>query len=359
MSFNGPPKIFSGRKDLEKKEETPTFETHRYDLESASVAVESRLFSPEEKIEGKAVIFLPGWSMTADSKSTELMGKSLSKESRADTYALTTRLEQRGGNEPEDPLYEEAQALAKFIKEKALKDVTIVGHSQGGDRAVNLATLLQDFPDMKLDGLILINPVGMYEQGAVELATKFAGNSAYTIASVDKEINRAGLSPEAREKAQDAIAPALQAGNDVMRGITKEVLNSKLEYPSRFKSEVTEMAEQNSHTRELTVPIVIVTGMQDSVSDALRIAPELQVEAFKTGLGEVSKEDASEEVSRQDTTLRAREAQLKESLFPKSPYVRMLVPEKFGVHSLPFLRPESVAKTSLYMLERFNRNKEG
>jgi len=56
-----------------------------------------------------------------------------------------------------------------------------------------------------------------------------------------------------------------------------------------------------------------------------------------------------------DTTLRAREKYLNEHLFPGSPYIRMLVPEKLGVHALPFLRPDSIAKTSLYMLQRSKR----
>ena len=351
MSFNEIPRAFKRVTAPESSSRSTVVEKKHYDLEASSVDMEVKLFSPEKKRNDNAIIFLPGWSMTADSKSSELFGTSLSKESGANTHVLTTRLEQRGANQPEDPLYEEAQAIAIYIQEKGLKHITLVGHSQGGDRALDVATLLQNNPDLTLDGLILINPVGLYEQGGVELATKFAGNSAFTIASVDKEINRHGINPATREKAQDAIAPALQAGNDVVSGIAKEAITSKFDYPARFKSEVNEMAQLNRHTKELTVPIVIVTGMEDSVSDPSSIASAPEVATLKADL-----EDSTEETVKQDATLRAREAYLKETLFPQSPYVRMLVPEKHGVHALPFLRPDTTAKTALYMLERFNRN---
>ena len=353
MSFSGIPKAFKRGISPQTPKKIESVEKRHFNLESSSVDIEARLFSPENRVEGKAIIFFPGWSMGVESTSTTLLAESLSKESASDTYALTARLEERGKAQAEDPLYEEAQAVAEYIKEKNLTDITLVGHSQGGDRAVTLTALLQKNSNITVSGLILINPVGMYEQGSAELVRKFTGNYVYTGVSVAKEI------ATSQKKGVAAITPALQASTDVVRGIAKEVGTSRLQYASRFRSEVGEMAQKNKHAQEITVPIVIVTGMSDSVSDASRIVPTDQVETLKDSLGEVAKANATAEVPQRDTTLRAREAHLQESLFPKSPYVRMLVPEKLGVHALPFLRPESVAKTSLYMLERFKRNTAG
>ncbi len=46
---------------------------------------------------------------------------------------------------------------------------------------------------------------------------------------------------------------------------------------------------------------------------------------------------------------------LKEHIFKKSPYVKMVIADKLGKHGLPVFRAESVANTSIGLLERFNQ----
>lgn len=114
------------------------------------------------------------------------------------------------------------------------------------------------------------------------------------------------------------------------------------------------MAQQNPHMRDVRVPVVIVSGMDDSVSDPSRIIPEQGVGPLRQSLGEVAPQNATADTPARDMSLVAREKYL-EKLFPESPYIRMLAPKKLGVHALPLLRPESVARSSLYMINRFIR----
>ncbi len=324
-----------------------------YTLESGvTVEIASRIFKPENvESPERAVVFLPGWAMAADAKSIERLCETFASEYSADTHALTTRSQERGGpDEHPDLLYEEARAVKQYIQERGLKNVILSGHSQGADKAIDLATLIQNDPDFNLDGIVLIDAVGLYEQGGVELAAKFAKNSGIdTTTSVARSLVTPSL------KGTPRIGPALRAGNEVTAGIAKEAWRSKTDYWSRFKSEVSEMARKNPHTHEVEVPVVIVSGMSDNVSDVERIIPKNEIDSLKKELGGVTPQEATEENPARDTTLAAREKFLRDTLFPESPYVRMLAPEKLGVHALPILRPESVARTSLYMIERFKR----
>ena len=50
-----------------------------------------------------------------------------------------------------------------------------------------------------------------------------------------------------------------------------------------------------------------------------------------------------------------REKYLKQNLFKKSPFVRMITAEKMGKHGLPVYRAEDVVNASLGTLERYYR----
>jgi len=257
-----------------------------YSFESGvTVEVTSRVFRTEKSEDpSRATVFLPGWAMGAHKKSVEDVCRAFAKESGADTHAVTTSSKVRGAaQEQADLLYEEARAVKRFIEENGLHQVTLVGHSQGGDKAIDLASILRKDPDVQLDGLVLIDPVGLYEQGAIELAAKFTKHSLVDhVTSVGRSIKASPL------KGMKNIAPAMRAGNNVVAGITKEAWRSGLDYWSRFKSEVTEMARKNPHTQEVQVPIVIVTGLKDAVSDMQKIIPAEAIAPLRQELGEVN-----------------------------------------------------------------------
>lgn len=308
-----------------------------YATEAGPVEVQWKKFEAAEKREGqtpenekltKAILFLPGWAMTAESKSLQPLSQSFADYAEAPTYDIFTRSENVSGG---DMLYNEAEAIRKFIEEKGLSDIIISGHSQGGDKAIDLVNLLQEKnPNVKVKGLILMDSVGVHEQGKAELAAKFTQDSVVgTPMSVSKQTIGIGK----YFKGEKSFLPrSLKVGADAVFGIIKEMGKSGTGYPKRFLNEVANMAKFNERIKDVRVPVVLVHGEKDPISDYEKVAPV---------------EKPSE-----------REEFLKKNLFKNSPYVKMVVAEKAGHHGLPLFRSESVARASLYMLERFYRGKE-
>jgi pimeloyl-ACP methyl ester carboxylesterase len=316
-----------------------------YKLESGVTVeiLEPREFTPRLKeggIEGnpiRAIVFLPGWMMGAHSKSVEGLCQSYADSSGVRTLAITTRAVERGSKNVDadvDFSYEEARAIITWIKEHQIKEITLVGHSQGGGKAIDIASLLANDPNLKVDGLVLIASVGLYEQSPIVLTTNFSKDSMInTPITMGKGLFKKDIKTMER---------GAQAGLDVVSNITTDIGKSGLlKYPKRFGNEISEMSEFNHHSREVIVPVVVINGEMDPVSDYKQVVPD------RGGLDEVIEDE--EKIARIRIE---REIYLKENNFPNAPWVRMLVPKKLGHHSLPFFRPEQIAKTSLYLLER-------
>ena len=229
-----------------------------------------------------------------------------------------------------DSLYQEARAIRNMIVEKGLKKITLAGHSEGGSKAANLIDILQkENPDIDIGGLILLDPVGLYEQGKMELALKF---------SQDTMIN----TPTTLLRNPSLTKKALQASSDIIFNIAREIKSTKaLGYPKRISSQIGEMAKANTHYQDVKCPVVLIQGAKDPVSSAERVVPSNQIIEPQT------KEDES--------VLSQRRKILKETFFPNSPRVDMLVPEKIGHHGLPHFRSEQISKVTLGLLERIRR----
>jgi hypothetical protein len=124
---------------------------------------------------------------------------------------------------------------------------------------------------------------------------------------------------------------------------------SRLNYPSRFKNEILETAAVNSRLAELRVPIILISGAQDPISNPEKIIPPGEEEKV---LEVWEHEQQTLEVKNFSDP---REEFLRKNVFPNSPYIRMVVPEKLGHHGLPLYRSKSVARAALYLLKRFER----
>lgn len=343
MSFEKPPKN-------EQFEQLPTpdqndFERKTYNLESGSIVeVSARELNGNKEPEGKqekmpkgAIIFLPGWGMDAENETARKLGGAFADGSQGLTYAITTRAE---AMHEKDTLLEEAKAIAQFIKEKGIKEVTLAGHSQGGDKAINVVTILQEDLGMQVKGLVLIGATGLYSQTPTGLVAGF---------SKDSLLNTPKTLARNARKHPEAIAQGNKATTDLVFGIIREIAKSRLDYPKRFLTEIREMAAVNPRLAALKVPIVLLTGAYDPISNPEKIIPAGEedkiMEAWKR----------EEETPERETFIDPREKFLQKNLFPNSPYVRMVIPEKFGHHGIPLFRTASVARASLYLLKRFHR----
>lgn len=311
-----------------------------YMLESgAKVSLEWKISNPEQSLEKdphKAVIFLPGWGVRANDASVRGLSDAFAEDIQA--YTITSLSKYKDFNvtgdikEKPDLLYEEAKAIAQFIKEKGLTEVTLAGHSRGGNKAINLTQILQQDKDLAVKGLILMDAVGLYEQTSTELVTNFIVDGAKTFI-----------------KSPSAIRKANQTTIDIIKTIGKQIGEDGLSYPKEFANQVADMAHSNVRMADIEVPVIIISGTKDLVSQPDKI---------------VDKEEVDDIVRRRTEgafvgeKLSSRGEVLKNSLFKKSPYVVMLAPEKLGHHGLPIYRADQMAHVSLKLVNRANRNLE-
>jgi pimeloyl-ACP methyl ester carboxylesterase len=337
-------RLDEGYVELENK--TGNVEKKSYSLETGeTIFVTSKAFTPNEK-RGETepvdehVIFLPGWAMSADSDVVSRLGQSYSERSKNVSYVLST--ETNDLPDSEIALYREAEAIAKFISEKGLTDVVIAGHSQGGSKAIDLVSILQNNPDIQVNGLILIDSMGLYEQDPLALARGFAKDSI---------INTPKTLTKKTQGVEGEWTQSLKALQAIVTGIGRKVRMSGLSSPSIVKSEVKAMAQVNPRMKEIAVPTILITGAEDPISHPEKIIPPSEEAEL---VAQWESEDASDKVPYRN----AREEYLKQNQFPQSPYVRMIAPEKFGHHGLPFFRSESVAEATLYMLKRAKRESQ-
>lgn len=149
----------------------------RYEVEGTGIVVAWKLFKPKETSlpqEGdkpkKTVVFLPGWSITEQSKALEILAQSFADYSYNTAFVVDTRIEQV----VDGSFVKEAEAVRQFIHERGLENIILVGNSLGGAQAIHLTALLQErSPNINIDGLILLDSVSLYNQTGIRLKVNF------------------------------------------------------------------------------------------------------------------------------------------------------------------------------------------
>ncbi|MCJ7829629.1 alpha/beta hydrolase [Patescibacteria group bacterium] len=326
---------------------------YKYEVDGVPIKVTCREFTPSNKEfpPNKAIIFLPGWLMGASANSGEKLSQSFADSSGEKTYSIVSRAE----SIIPDSLFKEAEAISRFIEDNGLKEATIGGHSEGGSKAIYLVSLLQD--KIKIKGLILLDTPSLFNLEG--LVGKFAKDTfVYTLPHNIKDQYKGLKRGQTLTKAEIAksllsrTGSTIGAGIDIMKGVAKELKLSYFDYLERLKSQIQEMERKNSSIPRIKVPVVIISGAKDPLSPRDKIVPKAEEDKAVQDYLKSIESDLSET----DPTAIIRGEYLKENLFLESPYVRAIFPEKFGHHGLPLFRPESVAKVSLYLLERYSRN---
>lgn len=303
-----------------------------YNIDGINVNVDWMRFLPETnngeiiKPFEKGVLYFNGWSMPSDAKSSEILVKTLAQETVKDGGSLAMSISTRAENISESSLPTEAKAIIELIKEIGLKEVVLAGHSKGGQKAANVVAQIQrNEPDIKVDGLLLFCPVGLYEQGNLELTRKFWGH-AFT-QSLKAQSNREMAST------YDSLT------KDISKEMIDEIKKSKLDYPKRVISEIAEMAKMDSAFSEVECPVILIQGQNDPVS-----SPEKTTESV---------------LKVENDTFSINQNELLGKIFPKSPYVRWVKgkksKERLGGHTLPNYRPRAVARVASYLTRRYER----
>lgn len=243
-----------------------------YEVEGNSIRLGWKIFEPTEVLSSKetnnrkkAIVYLPGWSYTEKAKSTEVLCQTLADYSHSPTFVVDTRAEQI----VPDFLAKNAEAVRQFIQEKGLKDLTIVGNSLGGAEAIHLAALVQKRnPDIKIDGLILLDSMSLYNQTAGEIAVNWAIDLVSTLNNLRNPPKFIGDNK--------LVGQSIKYLQDGTIEILKEVMRSHLiSWPKREINELQAMAEANPQIGKIKAPIVLIQGADDLLSKPKKIVPEL------------------------------------------------------------------------------------
>lgn len=304
-----------------------------FNLESgAKIKINIKEFYPEDNKENidesKAVILLPGWEAEPNDKTTISLGKEFAKHSNQKTYAINSEIDKTSIQDDQkvDTLYEESMATSKFIKDNNIKEIKIVGYSIGGDKAMNLAYILQNDEEIKVEGVILLSSTGLYEQNPRNLVSNLLKDS---FVKTPKKI-------ASNNGSVDNFKKWFSVAKDVNLNTISKTVKSPT-HIGEMLTRIKETSKLNKYASELKAPVILINGRNDLVSDEQKI---------------IQTKDSDEETPSQ------REKYLKENLFKNSPYVRMVVADKLSNHGLPYFRSESVASASLFLLDRFKRGEK-
>lgn len=333
-----------------------------YEIEGSKINVSWKEFSPTDKetSQDEAVLFLTGWS-AGTAKTLEYLSQRFAEDSGKEALMTTTRPEKVVS----DSLYKEAQAVRNLIVEKGLKKIIIAGHSEGGIKAVDLIDILQkENKNIDVQGLILLDPVGLYKQNWAKFASRF---------TQDTLLNTPVTVLTNLAKDPSLFVKMLQAAGDIGMNIAKDIAATNLKDGTYFRKlylQVKEMTKKNTHYQDVKCPVVLIQGAQDPVSSPDRI---------------VSKEEriryANEAKERADKARKYRKSLPKEDktiprwpndpnwadeinqavqkvFFPNSPYVKALVGTKIPHHGIPHFRSDSISKVALGLLRRYWKAQE-
>ncbi|HET9058329.1 MAG TPA: hypothetical protein VFN61_00285 [Acidimicrobiales bacterium] len=273
-----------------------------------------------------AIFLLPGWGYTEAATPTMAVGQAFADASGSVVYAIDTYTERTAAYVAQ----REAQAAKAFIDTIPAPRRILVGQSQGGWAAMYIAAQMPD-----VIGLVLVNSMG--------LETRRLGS--FMLSYVKENVDSSIL---ADYPAHSRSATAeLQAANwrYIREGLTEigrqvHLAGGVLPYLERLSAEVKGMIVQNPCAGELTMPIVIVNGARDQLSRPDSIIPMQRPD---------------HRGSPYLPSVKEREAYLRDHLFSKSPYIRMIVARKMGYHGLVAYRPLEVARAALYLLARADR----
>lgn len=316
-----------------------------YNVEGTKVLVTWREFSQKDKgyLHDRALIFFPGWPLRAESKSIQELSKELANNSGLRTFIIHTRSEQI----IPDSIYLEMHAVCKFLAEQELKYITLVGYSQGSIKAIDTIVLLQEMnPTMHTEGLILMVPVGLNDFHCGTLIRSYIWDFFITTPLVIlREIFKKHQMKNKLLALVEIMVLASKAFFSFFYCILREMMISHLRYLSRFRNEVREIAKKSPYLDQIRVPIILIQGVSDLVSDQNKILAQIKVQAQKVGL-----QDQSEKalISYKDLSPQL----LKKYLFSQSSSIKLVNAQKLGSHSLPIFRSKTVARASLYLLRK-------
>ncbi len=165
------------------------------------------------------------------------------------------------------PLLKEAKTVERFAKENKFKELNIVGISRGSVVAVNLASLLNNNPEVKVKSVGLTDPVGLVDQQSYLVALNFLKTiSIETLFLYLKKEKNQALTEKKKEGISNVASYLISYLGEICRREKHPVA-----YLNKLKKELEEMSKLNPETKNLNIPVIITQGLKDSVGWAKKL----------------------------------------------------------------------------------------
>lgn len=309
-----------------------------FPVKGVDIDINYQTVSPDsESINNEStIILLPGWSINAHANSAKIIAKAFAQISNNKVIIIDTK----PSKIIKDTLYLEALAIKNLIEKSGVKKIIIAGYSEGGIKAVNLTTILQKNPEIEINGLALMEPMGLYTQESkVKVVGGFIKDTFLdTPISIAKRV--------LLRKDASTIKTALTAGSDILSGMANEIKRSKADYPQKITSQLNEMFYKSKRLKEITVPVILIQGLNDPVSNPKKLIPDFE------------KLDEKTSIDKRGYKNPYREAYLKKHVFIKSPFIRMLVGKKvLPTHAMPVEDAMRITRASISLIKEANNKK--
>lgn len=319
---------------------------------------------PEIDVQSKAVIYLPSWSITEQAISAGRVSQAFADASGLTTYAVDTRMDKLTARSSD----QEAEAARRFIEERGIQEVTIVGSSHGGRLAVTIADFLQkQNQEIIINGLVLSDSVSLEQKSLAQLWHDLHGDVGRDIPLLPLRLVRGigrkavgSLKNMSPRRVLPQMPPARKGVDYYLDGfieVAKELKRSDFnpgKLVGRVRTEIETNAQRNPHLSEIAAPVVILFGEDDKVANPSTILSQ----ARRIGIAiNPDAQSLVDPVSNKRYSLKEQQARtdVLRNILPNSPQALMLVTRKQGDHGLIFNRPDAVANVSIGLLNRFHR----
>lgn len=319
--------------DLAPTQKTVKPET--YTVEGAKIQLRWTETSPKESKNldpKRGIVFIPAWNWLPEVKIVEDISQKVADNASQKVFTISSKTDRLGP----DASPTEAKGMAQFIAQKGLSEVILVGHSEGGMKAADLAVELQNnYPKIRIDGLVLMDSMGLYDQDPEVLRKNFLG---------DPKVAKG-------EFESTGVTPPKGGTMQMLYGFWQDIKFFGVKYPRKLKEEISAMAAANPRLREIKAPVLIVTGDRDYASDHRKYVPQEEIDKrINVGLSDQSLRKQMIERGK------ARREYLKEEMFPNAENVAMIVISKGAHHAgTTDIRIDQAAYVASKIFERMRR----
>lgn len=243
----------------------------------------------EKEESGEVVLFLVGAPMRAAASVTWAHPQDLADEFKVSAYEVDAR---PVGAYKGNAIDLEVEAIRDFIKSKKFTKVTIVAHSIGVPKAFELAAILeQNDPDIKVNGIVANNPVGLYEQDKLDILKRYKADGDNQGLEQNRnpqprytEVTRPrheSLLTSSSQRPEDSGLP-IQSRHESLPKVIAQLVGSMVKdfrdtgvgYKKFLEDQLDVATKVSPYLAQVKAPILFLLSSEDQVAQMDRIFPE-------------------------------------------------------------------------------------